>query len=421
MNRQGEIQEKIIEKITDSMKNIFSFSIARTRNATEAEDLSQQILTELLSSCRRLKDINAFYGWMWSVARNTYSKYIRLQNKEKDNLELNGGDNDIYFNIADIKSDVENDFILKEDINLLRRELSLLTRHYREAVVKYYLEDKTCAQISQELSVTVETVKHLLFKARKLLKEGINMTREYGEKSYNPGILRLDKWVMSGWELLQQITEMFEKRKLPGNILLSAYYTPLTMEEVSIELGVATPYLEDEIKILLNYNLLKQVKNGRYQTNIFIYTAVCQEDIILKTKDLYKKHAQKLSSIVDSKLSEVKNLIFKDADVSQNKLKWFISHFILWHAAIKYQNNLDFPTLHESSGFLWGYNHDYSEYSHGFNGIYGKNDSERYDGWVHASNYKILEKTQVRIGGVNTAISCSPPRIKTLIIIRLMK
>ena len=235
MSRQEEIQKEIIEKITDSMKSIFSFSLARTDNATEAEDLSQQIITELLVSCHRLKDIKAFYGWMWSVAKNTYSKYIRLLSKEKYHLEFSGNENDIYFNIADSKSNIEENFILKENSNLLRRELSLLTRQYREAVVKYYIEDKSCAQISQELSVTLETVKHLLFKARKILKEGIYMTREYGEKSYNPGVFKLDKWIKSGYTpAIQELDKLCETRKLPGNILLSAYYTPLTMDEISM-------------------------------------------------------------------------------------------------------------------------------------------------------------------------------------------
>jgi len=403
-----EKQKEIVEKITDSMKSIFSFSLSRTHNATEAEDLSQQIIVELLSSCHHLKDVNAFYGWMWSVAKNTYGKYVRAQNKEKNNIEFSVNENDVYYNITDSKSNIEKNLILKEDTNLLRREMSLLTQQYREAVVKYYLEDKSCAQISKELSVTVETVKHLLFKARKILKEGINMTREYGEKSYNPGIFRLDKWIKLGFTPeIHEIERLFDTRKLPGNILLSAYYTPLTMDEISMELGVAVPYLEDEIKVLLHYNLLRQFQNGRYQTNIFIYTTACQEDTMLKTKALYKKHSEKLSSLVDNKISEVKELIFKNTDASQNKLKWFTSHFILWHAAMKNQKDLEFPVLQGGSEvYFWGMNYDYSEYSHGFNGISGSQGSERYSdwGWIHIANYKLLEKTQVRLGGVKEYI-----------------
>jgi len=392
----------ITENIVNSMNSIFSFSLARTNNATEAEDLSQQIITELLSSADSLKDINAFYGWMWSVAKNTYGKYSRKRQKERnmqggyDIDSVDGGNM-----TAGGRKNVEEDMILKEDINLLKRELSLLTQKYREAVVKYYIEDKSCAQIAGELSVTVETVKHLLFKARKILKEGMNMNREFGEKSYKPGFFWLDKWIKSGWLAYRKATEALDTRKLPGNILLSAYYAPLTMDEISMELGVAAPYLEDEVKILLECDLLKQLQNGRYQTNIFIYTTVCQEDIILKTKDIYKKHAQKLISLVDKKISEVKELVFLNEDVSQNKLKWFVSHFILWHAARKNQKDLKFPVLPTGAiGFLQGYNHGYLEYDFGFWGkARGERYSGHYGGWVHVTNYKLMENRQVRIGG----------------------
>ena len=38
--------------------------------------------------------------------------------------------------------------------------------------------------------------------------------------------------------------------KIKGNILLSAYYAPISAQELSIELGVAMPYLEDELRLL---------------------------------------------------------------------------------------------------------------------------------------------------------------------------
>jgi RNA polymerase sigma factor (sigma-70 family) len=393
------MQEIVKEKIAECMNKIFAFSLSRTDGTSDAEDLSQQIIVELLSSAGSVKNIDAFYGWMWAVARNVYGKYLRSLKKEKD-ARYTG---DFYeLALPDKKTNVEDEIILAGDISVLKRELAILSRKYREAVVKYYFEDKSCAQISKELAVTVETVKNLLFKARKILKEGINMNREFGEKSYNPGVLRLDKWLKSGWlwEELQKLTDLFEQRKLPGNILLSAYYEPLTIEEMSVELGVAAAYLEDEVKILLDAELLKLMQNGRYQTNIFIFTTACQEDIILKTKELYRVHAQKLSSFVDGKISEVQELAFKDSGFSQNKIKWFLSHFILWHSAAQNKENLNFPDYNgRGEAYFWGYNHEYFEYDHGFNGIYGKGTSEHYEGWIHASNYKLLEKCQPRIGG----------------------
>lgn len=387
----------ITEKIIDSMKNIFAFSRSRVSDTDKAEDLSQQIITELLSSSHTLKDEKAFYGWMWAVAKNTYSKYIRTVKKE--NFYTNGIDIYIYESNINIESDI----ILKEDIEVLRRELSLLARQYREAVIKYYIEEKSCSQISEELSVTVETVKHLLFKARKTLKEGINMERKYGEKSYNPDIFRFNMWVSEGaWEKYNDLFREYETRRLPGNILLSTYYSPMTVEGLSIELGVSAPYIEDELNIMLKSGIMKLLPKARYQANIFIYTDSCGQEITAKTQGLYKEYSQKLIPHTDKMMALFKETVFSTADISQNNLRWFVSHFILWHASCKVQKNDDVMPLLPlgGRGYLWGHNYDSYE-RRKFTGIYGKCTSEHYPGWIHAANYRLLEKTQVRIGGSN--------------------
>ena len=62
------------------------------------------------------------------------------------------------------------------------------------------------------------------------------------------------------------------KRKLPGQILLSAYYTPMSVRELAIELGVASVYLEDELALLERYHLIKKNSHEKYQTNLLIFT-----------------------------------------------------------------------------------------------------------------------------------------------------
>ena len=385
----------ITEKILDSMKNIFAFSKSRVANTTEAEDLSQQIITELLASRETLKDENAFYGWMWSVARNTYSKYIR-SGKKRDFISI---ENDNY--ISDSTTDIEYNLVLKEDINILRREMSFLARQYREALIKYYIEEKSCVQISAELSVTVETVKHLLFKARKVLKEGINMAREYGEKSYKPDIFRFNMWVSNdAWEKYHRLFGVYETRKLPGNILLSTYYSPMTVEELSVELGVSAPYIEDELNIMLKNGLMILLPKARYQANIFIYTDSCDEEITAKTKTIYADYSKKLMMYTDELIPVFKESVFKDSDIPQNTLRWFVSHFIIWQATCKVQSKDNVMPLLPlgGRGYLWGHNYDSYERKT-FNGIYGKRTSEHYSGWIHASNYTLLENCQVQIGG----------------------
>jgi len=49
-------------KVADSMKTIFAFCLTRTPNRVEAEDLSQEIVMEVLKSADSLREEQAFYG-----------------------------------------------------------------------------------------------------------------------------------------------------------------------------------------------------------------------------------------------------------------------------------------------------------------------------------------------------------------------
>lgn len=82
----------------------------------------------------------------------------------------------------------------KKVSSFCRRELSLLSQTHREVSVAYYIHHKTCSEIAKEQHISVDMVKYHLFKTRKLLKEGIGMTRNLGEKSYNPGVFRINFW-----------------------------------------------------------------------------------------------------------------------------------------------------------------------------------------------------------------------------------
>jgi len=388
-----EDRDFVTEKILDSMKSIFAFSRSRVSGSAEAEELSQQIVTELIASVDTLKNENAFYGWMWAVARNTYSNYIRARKKENfTTIEST-------HYIPDSKADIESTLLLKEDVNILRREMSLLARKYREAMVKYYIEEKSCSQISEELSITVEAVKHLLFKARKIVKEGTNMAREYGEKSYNPDILRLDKWVSGTSLSYKDFIEMHEKRRLPGNILLATYYSPMTVEELSVELGVSAPYIEDELNIMINHEIVKLLPRAKYQVNIFIYTDSCDKEITMKTASMYKHYSNVLMQLTDKMIPTFKEIVFNTSEIQQNNLRWFVSHFLLWHASMKKQDyDSPMPILPLGGrGYILGYNYEHKQRS-GFIGIYGECTSAHYNGWVHASNYRVLEKYQPHIG-----------------------
>jgi len=70
---------------------LFSYCRARTGSKEEAEDLSQDIILELLKTRENLRDDKAFYGFMWAVAGNVYKNWCK---KRAKNTALGGANCD---------------------------------------------------------------------------------------------------------------------------------------------------------------------------------------------------------------------------------------------------------------------------------------------------------------------------------------
>lgn len=179
-------QKKAAQLVSENLKNLYAFSLSNLYDKSEAEDLTNDIVYEVLKSANRLKNDEAFYGFMWRIAENTFK--MRIRKKQAQFVAFDEDFVGVYWTTP------EDEFIKGEEINILRRELSLLSKQYREVTVAYYFHGKSCSEISKDFQVSMDMVKYYLFKTRKLLKEGFGMTREFGEKSYNPGVFRMDYW-----------------------------------------------------------------------------------------------------------------------------------------------------------------------------------------------------------------------------------
>ena len=168
---------KLEQLITENMKSIFGFALTRLGNVAEAEYLASDILYGIIRSAPNLKEEERFYGFMWKVAENTYMDYLRKKSKNASRIA------ELDESIADESEPVLDGIVKKEDLNLLRRELSLLSKQYRDATVLYYIENLSCSEVAVRLQISTEMVKYYLFRARKIIREGMNMERLYGEKS----------------------------------------------------------------------------------------------------------------------------------------------------------------------------------------------------------------------------------------------
>lgn len=359
--------------VEENMKTIFAYALHRVPHREEAEDLAEDIITAILQSAPALRNEDAFFGWFWKIASNTTGKYLYKKGRipavvDVDTLE---------HSISDC-TDVISDIIRSEEISLLRRELALLSKEYRECTVAYYFDNLSCREISRKLDISVEMVKYYLYKTRRILKEGMTMTREYGVKSYKPATFHFHT-IFSG-SFNREYRSLFD-RKLPGNILYCAYYTPMTVGELSVELGVASVYLEDEIELLKRYNLLTEVGNGRVQTKLCIFTEAYDTEFRRAVEERFTARLGGILASVKAKLPAIRVLNFPGCAMDDNRLLWALYFKLIIEGSGHWKNSyeIDYPyDIYDNAkgvNFAVDYDDFAEDYSaNAFAGYYGLNE-----------------------------------------------
>lgn len=373
--------------LSENLTAIYGYAFARLYDKEDVDDLAEEIVCQVLSSVERLENEDAFWGFVWKVAENTFRKFL----KRKARQEIPAEDPR---SAEETAPSAEEEYLSAkeegEELFRLRRELALLSQTNREVCVAYYMEGKSCSAIAAEQNISVEMVKYHLFKTRKLLKEGIGMTRQLGEKSYNPGVFRVNFWGSNN-----EYYELFQ-RKLPGSIVLAAYYTAMTAQELSLETGVPMPYLEDELAILLKAKVLKK-EGERYRTNLVILTEVYEKEFFSKTAQIYKPLAQKLFAEVKALLPEARKLDFQGNDYDDNRLLFALLNIAFAQGYQKAAENSpvgEMPPLPSGRGVGWVFGHDNEHANRHFCGVTMKTYNKAWNAWYSAENYMILEKQQ---------------------------
>ena len=292
------MQDRLIAEFAESyMEKLFYFCLKKTGEVREAEDLTQDIALNVITALHGGTVPTSFGAWVWQIARNRYAAWADA--KHKHNAMLCSADIDDY-EIEDEQASVTDELIQGEQMALLRRELAFIRSDYRNIVVAYYIENRSMRDIAASLSLQVETVKKRLQRARKILKEGMDMAREFGIRSYKPEQIA---FVMNGksgkrgqpWSI---ITHLLYK-----NIFLETYENPETAEELALELGIALPYMEDELEFLVREQLLCK-EGDRYQTNFDIVSREEQRKVHEANLAVRDELTKKLCEMLDLYLAE---------------------------------------------------------------------------------------------------------------------
>ncbi len=310
--------ELLIKEFADEyLEKIFYFCLRKTGSGTEAEDLTQEIALHVIAELNKGTTPASFPAWVWKLARNRYARWADAKRRRSESTmgEDIGG-----YAIPDEEEAPVDRMIQREQLSLLRRELAFIRGDYRSILVAHYLEDRRVRDIAASMALSEDTVKQRLCRARKILKEGMNMAREFGTRSYKPEEITFSA---SGpqpsglpWSAVM--------RRIPKNILLQASNNPSTAEELSMELGIALPYMEEEIMRLHDATLLAKTEDGRYITNFFILDKEGQLAIYNTLRKNAKERSRMIAEFIEERLGDIRALGIAADHIHDDNVKWWL-------------------------------------------------------------------------------------------------
>ena len=302
------------------LDKIYQFSYQRCNTSYEAEDLCSDIILAVISAVHNQESIENFYAFVWAIARRVYADYSEKRNRLRQTISIENGDLLLAAKENEIDSFIE-EAAEQEHIKKIFAEISFLSKAYREVMVLYYLDEMKVKDIALKLGINETTVKQRLFSARNTVRKEVeNMSNR--NLSLKPVSLA---FIGTGNPRGNDPRNKAE-RILSQNIVYTCKDKAKSAKELSEELCVPMPYIEDELDIQIkgengSYGLLRK-EGEKYIANVIIV----DNNEFDEVGEIYTKHLDELSKKLKKHLTDTKESFLNFPYLSpQTDLR-----FILW-------------------------------------------------------------------------------------------
>ena len=151
-------------------QKVMHLAVSIVRDPVLAEDLSQTIFVKVWQALPKFDGRAALSTWLYTIARNTCLTAVARERRVvplEDFAEVADDDGDpMLFGTAQAGVETAGQAAAEYDV---ARLLEQLPEPYRRVVVLFYMEDRSCEEVGELLSMPTGTVKALLHRGRKRL------------------------------------------------------------------------------------------------------------------------------------------------------------------------------------------------------------------------------------------------------------
>ena len=159
-NDDAEAYSELVERYQTKLARYVNYL---AQNEQIADDVVQEALIKGFVNLQSFKIEKKFSSWIYRITHNEAINHVKRQRKSVS-LETIG-------DIFNSPSNTEFEYEKEEAASILKQYLNEMSAKYAEALILYYLEDKSYEEISDILRMPIGTVGTRINRGKKLLKE----------------------------------------------------------------------------------------------------------------------------------------------------------------------------------------------------------------------------------------------------------
>lgn len=297
------------EIITRYSQKIYGFAFDKLRDPDRAEELSQEIILELLKSAARGQEAENPDGYVYTVCRYALAKSLRKKYRSRE-ISAEVSVDDLIPSHENIEENTEQKLLAAR----LMREITRLSKNHRQVTVMFYFDNIPGEEIARRLGIPHSTVRYYLGESRKKLREGIDMNENLSfdvvkiSAGHDGSVVDMNMHGLQGNPLVAGIAAACSEK-------------PLTVEEISRAIGVGAAYLEYYLDDLTDMDYMKKVGN-KYIINFYLRTP---ESLIKAANYSYVYAAAPAVTALDalqSRMDDILAIGFMGNDLDRDSLTW---------------------------------------------------------------------------------------------------
>lgn len=178
-NGDSEVISDIFKLYSDRIYSHVFYSV--DCNQTIAEDITQEIFFHAFKSARSYKGNSSIFTWLSAIAHHKIADYFRhLERDRKYGCHsIDDQSSDLIF--LEDKRHSGKEMAEKTETRItVQQALANIPPDYRQVILLKYVDDLSVSEISQIMDRSPKSIEGLLSRARKALKDNLQLEDELG-------------------------------------------------------------------------------------------------------------------------------------------------------------------------------------------------------------------------------------------------